>query len=289
MTARSRSQPSRPSPNQTFLDLFSNEDEVEDKDDQKRGPEIKEAPGNDALMKAKALEVHRRLCKEYGCPIGYFHTLEPLDELVSALLSHRTRNKDSAQAYRTLRARFSSWVQVRDAPVAEVEEAIAASTWPEQKAPRIQSVLREISDRGNGHLSLDFLREWSVEKSRAWLQTLPGVGPKTSAAVISFSTLRGKALPVDSHHHRVAARLGLIPDGLAVGPAHKVLETQLPDDWDAQQMYDNHQVVMRHGKQVCTWRDPKCRQCVLLDICPHGQARLQGNGQAIDDMDDTSQ
>jgi endonuclease III len=275
MTARSRSQSPRPSPNQTFLDLFAPE-EV-------HGEEHKEAPENDASGDAKALEVHRRLCKEYGCPIAYFHTLEPLDELVSAMLSHRTRNRDSAQAYRTLRARFSSWVEVRDAPVAEVEEAIAVSTWPEQKAPRIQAVLREISDRGNGHLSLDFLREWSVEKARAWLETLPGVGPKTSAAVISFSTLRGKALPVDSHHHRVAARLGLIPEGLAVGPAHQVLEAQLPDDWDAQHIYDNHQVVMRHGKQICTWRDPQCRQCVLLDICPHGQARLQGHGQTVDD------
>jgi endonuclease III len=281
MTARSRSQASRPSPNQTFLDLFAHESEQRDT----HKDEHKDAHRIDASLDAKALEVHRRLCKEYGCPIGYFHTLEPLDELVSAMLSHRTRNRDSAQAYRTLRARFPSWVEVRDAPVAEVEEAIAASTWPEQKAPRIQTVLREISDRGNGHLSLDFLREWAVEKARAWLQTLPGVGPKTSAAVISFSTLRGKALPVDSHHHRVAARLGLILEGLAVGPAHQVLEAQLPDDWDAQQVYDNHQVVMRHGKQVCTWRDPQCQQCVLLDICPHGQARVQGHGQGqiIDD------
>lgn len=281
MTARSRSQPSRPSPNQTFLDLFAQEDTQKDLQE--------DTPENDASLEAKALEVHRRLCKEYGCPMGYFHTLEPLDELVSAMLSHRTRNRDSAQAYRTLRARFSSWVEVRDASTAEVEEAIAASTWPEQKAPRIQAVLREISDRGNGHLSLDFLREWPVEKARAWLETLPGVGPKTSAAVISFSTLRGKALPVDSHHHRVAARLGLIPEGLAVGPAHRVLEEQLPDEWDAQLVYDNHQVIMRHGKQVCTWRDPQCQRCVLLDLCPHGQARLQGNGEPTGDADDTFQ
>ncbi len=102
----------------------------------------------------------------------------------------------------------------------------------------------------------------------------PGVGPKTSAAVLSFSTLRGKALPVDSHHHRVAARLGLIPENLAVGPSHRVLEAQLPPGWEAQQVYDNHQVLMRLGKDTCTPRAPRCATCALLDLCNHAQARL---------------
>lgn len=227
-------------------------------------------------LQAKAVEVHHRLCTEYGCPITYFHTLDPLSELVSALLSHRTRNHDSGQAFRALRARFAHWKDVRDAPVEQVQEAITACTWPEQKAPRIQAVLKELSARAGGELDLEFLREWPVEKTRAWLQTIPGVGPKTSAAVLAFSTLRGKALPVDSHHHRVAARVGLIPAKLSVGPAHDLLEAQLPQEWDAQQVYDNHQVIMRHGKKVCTWRNPQCEECVLLDICPYGLAKLAG-------------
>lgn len=232
-----------------------------------------EPPSSPLPIEDKLLEVHRRLCSEYGCPTTYFHHLDPLAELISALLSHRTRNCDSAHAYRNLCARFKDWAAVRDAPVAEVEQAIAACTWPEQKAPRIQAVLKEVATRRNGVLSLDFLRDKSVREARAWLESLPGVGPKTSAAVVSFSTLRGRALPVDSHHHRVAARLGLIPANLAVGPAHRVLEEQLTEDWDAQQVYDNHQVIMRHGKEVCTWRMPQCERCVLLDLCPYGQAR----------------
>lgn len=228
-----------------------------------------------ASIAARAIEVHHRLCKEYGCPLHYFHDLDPLDELVSSMLSHRTLNKDSARAFHTLRERFASWEAVRDAPMQDVEQAITAATWPEQKAPRIQQVLREITERNNGNLSLDFLRDWPVEQARAWLEELNGVGPKTSAAVISFSALRGKALPVDSHHHRVAARLGLIPEGMPVGPAHRILEAQLPADWDSQQVYDNHQALMRHGKKVCTWRAPQCGRCVVLDLCPYGQAHYE--------------
>jgi endonuclease III len=231
------------------------------------------------------VEVHHRLCKEYGCPLGYFHDLDPLDELVSALLSHRTRNRDSAQAFRALRERSPTWEAVRDAPTQEIEQAIAAATWPEQKAPRIQQVLRELTERGGGRLSLDFLRDWPVEQARAWLETLNGVGPKTSAAVISFSALRGKALPVDSHHHRVAARIGLIPEGMPVGPAHRVLEAQLPADWDAQQVYDNHQVLMRHGQRVCTWRAPQCTRCAVLDLCSYGKAHSARKLDATDSPD----
>ena len=223
-------------------------------------------------LQAKALEIHGRLCRTYHCPIAYFHTLDPVSELVSSLLSHRTRNADSGAAFKALRARFPAWDDVVAAPTASVQETIARVTWPEQKAPRIQAVLRAIQAE-RGALNLDFLETLPVEEARAWLERLPGIGPKTSAAVLSFSTLRRPALPVDSHHHRVAARTGLIPASLAVGPSHRVLAAQLPPDWNAQQIYDNHEVLMLHGQQCCFFRSPACARCPLLNLCPTGQQR----------------
>jgi endonuclease-3 len=86
--------------------------------------------------------------------------------------------------------------------------------------------------------------------------------------------LRRRALPVDSHHHRVATRLGLIPATLPVGPAHAILEAQLPPEWNAQQVYDNHEILMMHGQQVCFFHNPACQKCALLDLCPTGQKRM---------------
>ena len=222
----------------------------------------------------RVLEVHARLCREYGCPIAYFGDLDPMSELVSSFLSHRTKNADSSRAFKTLVAAFPTWQQVRDAPVEDVQNAIAPCTWPEQKAPRLQQVLRQIGDE-RGSLNLDFLATMTVEDARRWLETLPGVGPKTSAAVLAFSSLRRRALPVDSHHHRVAGRLGLIAQSLGVGPSHRVLEAQLPANWDAQQVYDNHEVLMLHGQRVCFHFNPACSKCVLLDICPTGSREVK--------------
>lgn len=222
----------------------------------------------------KALVVHDRLCLTYGCPIPYGHrNLDPMSELVSALLSHLTRNQSSGLAFRQLRDRYPTWEAVRDAPVDEVQAAIAPCTYPELKAPRLQQVLKVLTERLNGNLSLEFLGDLPVSEARRWLESLPGVGPKTSAAVMSFSLLRRAALPVDSHHHRVAIRLGLIPAKTAVGPAHALLEAQLPPEWTAQQVYDNHQVLMRHGQQCCYYRQPACDRCPVLDLCDFGQQR----------------
>lgn len=154
------------------------------------------------------LEVHQRLSEVYGSQIKYFHDLDPMSELVSALLSHRTKNRDSGLAFSNLRNIFGSWEKVRDAATNEVQTAIKPCTWPEQKAPRLQQILSLITERC-GTLSLDFLADMDVTAARKWLEELPGVGPKTSAAVLSFSSLRAKALPVDSHHFRVAVRWGL--------------------------------------------------------------------------------
>jgi endonuclease-3 len=235
----------------------------------------------------KVLEIHHRLCVAYQCPVAYFHSLDPLSELVSSLLSHRTRNADSGRAFKALRAAYPDWAAVRDAPTADIQQTIAGVTWPEQKAPRIQQILRGITERRGGELSLDFLADMEVTEARAWLETLSGVGPKTSAAVLSFSTLRRPALPVDSHHHRVAVRTGMIPATLSVGPAHAVLSAQLPEDWDAQRIYDNHEVMMLHGQRCCYFRNPACGRCPLLDLCPTGQRRMApgkaaGDGEGSD-------
>ncbi len=225
--------------------------------------------------KAKlTLEVHHRLARVYGSGIKYFHDLDPLSELVSSLLSHRTKNKDSGKAYDNLIEKFGTWEAVRDAPVEDVQAAIYPCTWPEQKAPRVQQVLRLITER-NGSLSLDCLAGMDVPNARRWLEELPGVGPKTSAAVLSFSTLRGKALPVDSHHFRVAVRLGIINKSIGEAKAHQALEDLLPADFTAQDVYDNHQYMMLHGQRICFHYHPNCPHCPLLDICPTGKSIIE--------------
>ena len=227
---------------------------------------------HETLLRQKALKVHKALCTLYNCPIAFFAERDPLSELVSSLLSHRTKNRDSAKAYQHLRQRFPSWEAVRDAPEDEVRSTITAATWPEQKAPRIQAALKQITER-HGELNLSFLAQMKVVEARAWLEELPGVGPKTSAATLLFSNLRRPALPVDSHHYRVAARIGLIAPKTSLEAAHHKLSALMPTDWDAQHVYDHHEALMLHGQRCCFFDRPACARCPVNGFCDAYQTK----------------
>ena len=221
----------------------------------------------------RALTVDELLCETYGAPFVPFSTRDPLSELVNALLSHRTKNPVTRAAYLQLRERLPDWEAVIAAPTAAVEAAIATVTYPEVKAPRIQEALRRVQERTGGELNLDFLGDLPVREARDWLEAIPGVGAKTSAAVLSFSRLRMPALVVDTHHLRVAQRIGLVPPKASPDKAAGLLQSYLPADWDGQRVYDSHQGFMRHGQRVCHWQRPDCDHCVAAELCDFARSR----------------
>ena len=70
-------------------------------------------------------------------------------------------------------------------------------------------------------------------------------------------------------------RTALTGPKVSEGKSHDLLAAQLPPDWDAQQVYDNHEILMFHGQRCCFGhRPPACQRCVLLDLCPEGQRRM---------------
>ena len=117
-------------------------------------------------LSAKALEVTQRLTKFYG--LAEWSRKDPMSMLVDIILSHRTRDEQTAAAYDNLLKHFGSWEAVRDAPTEEVQDTIANVNWPEVKAPRLQALMRRITEE-RGELNLDFLRDLPVEEGAAWL------------------------------------------------------------------------------------------------------------------------
>jgi len=218
-------------------------------------------------IKEKALFIDQQLQAHYSAPFNFFSTKDPLSQLVSAILSHRTKNAVSGKAYRQLRATLPTWEEVRDAETKMVEAAIHGVTYSEVKAPRIQYALQFITDYNQGNLTLDFIKNQSVKESRQWLETIPGVGVKTSAAILNFSHLRLPALVVDMHHLRVAQKIGLVPAKCTLDKGARLLESYLPEDWNGQQVYDSHQGFMRHGQKICHWKHPNCKDCVVRMHC----------------------
>ena len=215
------------------------------------------APGQEAIR-----EVQRRLRAEQG-PFVPKPVLPVIDEIVATVLSQHTSDINSERAFARLKELFPAWEQVADAPAGLVADAIRSGGIADQKARRIQQILAAIEER-EGKISLGRLNDLDDEAVAAYLESLPGVGPKTAACVLTFSMGRA-AFPVDTHVHREAIRLGWIPPKTTADKAHRLLTAMIPADI----RYDLHVALITHGRTVCKAQRPLCEACVLRDLCPY--------------------
>jgi endonuclease-3 len=215
-------------------------------------------------MSQLASEVHTRLLDFYGQPI-WRNPLPPVDELVSTILSQNTNDINRDRAFESLRRNFPTWEAVRDADPGSIVAVIRSAGLANQKGPRIQQVLREISTE-RASFDLIFLKDLPLEEARAWLMKFKGVGPKTAAIVLLFSLDR-PAFPVDTHIFRVTGRIGLLPEKMTVEDAHTHLEKLFPP----KTYYAAHLNIIRLGREICLARRPACQDCPLSRLCKYAK------------------
>ena len=227
------------------------------------------------IVDPRILAVQQKLLAYYGPPPARV-LWDPLTQFIYSLLSSRTKTPESHQVMRDLQAKYSTWEELRDASLEEIEQTIAVVTFAEVKAPRLKTALLGITAR-YGSLTLDFLAKYRTDKIREWLENFEGVGPQVSAAVVNFSILRRRALCVDANHLRVVQRLALTPraDG---GVTEERLMRRIPEDWDAARLDEHHSLVKLHAQTLCLFAEPKCTACPLLAMCPYGKKRIAEAG-----------
>jgi endonuclease-3 len=182
--------------------------------------------------------------------------------LVATILSQNTSDINSGRAYLCLREAFpGGWDDVRTAPVEQVVDAIRAGGLANIKASRIQAVLEAVHERF-GATNLEEIRAWADDAIRSLLRSFPGVGAKTAACVLMFNLGR-PALPVDTHVHRVASRVGLIGPKVNAEKAHEELISLVPPG----AVYSFHVHFIEHGRRTCHARRPACGVCPIVEEC----------------------
>ena len=204
----------------------------------------------------RAVEVCRRLDKKYG-PVECFldHT-NPFRLVISVLLSAQTTDAQVNRVTPELFRRFPTPEAMAAASPEEVAKIIRSLGFYKTKARHcVEAAQAIVADFGG-----------EVPRTMAELTSLPGVGRKTANIVLNVSFGIVEGIAVDTHVNRIAHRLGLSPKTHEREPlkTEQDLLAILPRElWGPV----NHQWI-RHGRDTCTARAPKCDGCVLEDICP---------------------
>ena len=200
---------------------------------------------------------------------------DPLEELISCILSQHTTDATSFPTFDRLRAKYHSWEDVVSLGHAKLVKEISAAGLPNQKAKAILGSLEEIKRKYGGY-TLEPLRNLSMEEARAELLALPGVGPKTAAIVLAFG-FGMPAIPVDTHVFRVSWRLGIIRRQSGAAKANELVEKLVPKEIG----FRFHVAFIRHGRGVCKALKPRCHQCPLRRRCEwfqeHKNSKLVAN------------
>ena len=204
----------------------------------------------------RAVEVCRRLDEKYG-PVECFldHT-NPFRLVISVLLSAQTTDAQVNRVTPELFRRFPTPEAMAAASPEEVAEIIRSLGFYKTKARHcVEAAQAIVADFGG-----------EVPHTMAELTSLPGVGRKTANIVLNVSFGIVEGIAVDTHVNRIAHRLGLSPKTHEREPlkTEQDLLAILPRELCVPV---NHQWI-RHGRDTCTARAPKCDGCALEDICP---------------------
>jgi endonuclease-3 len=231
--------------------------------------------------------IRDRLRQLYGVPVSRPHG-DGVAELVLTVLSQSTNDRNRDIAYLALRERLPSWEAVRDAPVAEIEQAIRGGGISKVKSARIKAILQAISASAApaaaawrvpvavrpapGQLELGWLRSLPVPRAQEYLCSLPGVGRKTAACVLLFA-YGMRDVPVDTHVSRVGWRLGLFRPGAGFVELHDTMLALTPRG----QEWELHLNLLRHGRRTCHAQRPACGECALVRMCPCAVLSARGS------------
>lgn len=219
------------------------------------------------LPAEKALTGHEWLNNFYGVLDLRKPRRDPMHELISTMLSHRTTHANEEKAYYRMREKYPTWPEVIEANIEELTQTLETAQYPGAKALNIQKALKLIQAE-SPDFSLAFLHEWPVAEAMQWLMALPGVGLKTATLVLLFN-FHKPVLPVDTHVFRVTQRVGIIGAKVTAEKAHTILLDMLPPD--APILFNFHKHFYWHGQRICTWKAPKCPECPLKQICNYYQ------------------
>ncbi len=203
--------------------------------------------------KARVAKIIELLEKQFPDAKTALNYSNPLEMLVATMLSAQTTDAQVNKVTQSLFKKYHTPEDYANADIKELEQDIHSTGFYHNKARNLQNCCRMLVEKFHSQ----------VPKTMEELVELPGVARKTANIVLnnSFGIVAGVA--VDTHVHRLSQRLGLTENDDAAKIEQDLMQITPKEKW--MKLTD---LLIFHGRQVCTAKKPKCDACVLNKICP---------------------
>ncbi|MBS0276700.1 MAG: endonuclease [Proteobacteria bacterium] len=188
-----------------------------------------------------------------------------INQFIRSFISSRTMDWQSDRAFMRLLSRYRSPEALADAPVAEIEAALAGVQFADKKARELKAALLHIRARA-GTVDLDFLAGLDVDTALLWLEQIRGVGRKIAAATLNFSVLRKRAFVVDTHIIRIMRRFGFVKPNAETEDVYDAVMAAARD-MSADDLSEFHWHLKRLGQHTCKALKADCPICPLAETC----------------------
>ncbi len=188
------------------------------------------------------------------------HAEDPFQVMIGTILSQRTRDEATDVASARLFRRYPDASRLARARPDQIEPLIRETGFYHTKARLIRAAATEVLSRFGGE----------VPRTYEELTTLPGVGPKTANCVLVFG-YGIPAIPVDTHVHRIANRLGVVRTRTPEETEVRLREVVPKEYW-----IPLNPLLVQHGQNLCRPIGPRCGDCPIRDLCATGRALAAG-------------
>ena len=206
--------------------------------------------------------IHQDLLDVYG-EQDWQDSDDGVRQLLITILSQNVADTNTARAAENLFNDFEDYKEIEEASVDDLADSINPAGLPETKAKRIQRTLKALREQeASEDYSVDFLGEMEDKEALDWLEQIKGIGPKTASVLLNFH-FDADVIPVDTHVERISKRFRLIPFSASNGKAHELLNEAVPHDIKN----SFHMLIIEHGKNNCSARNPTCKETKLKKYC----------------------
>lgn len=201
----------------------------------------------------KVKEILKRLKKEYPRQGTALRFSTPFELLVATILSAQTTDAHVNRVTEQLFKKYKSPHDYALVPLAQLQKDINSINFYRNKAKSIQACAKAVVEKYGGE----------VPKTIEELTTLPGVGRKTANIVLWNAFHINEGVGVDTHVARLSQRLGLTSHKEPEKIEQDLMKITPKRDWG-----NLTNLLIAHGRRVCTAKNPKHEDCVLYEVCP---------------------